>query len=221
MKIREHIAMTRGAENALAYGFRRLARRHSQNSEVYYGALRFARWSGDLARLLEPYAVRYGKALIHPPERAGTVVFQGLPVGGFGLLRDLQDAALLASRSKTLWLGLGLAAQALKDREFEALCARADEQAQRAVLWLQTQIRVTAPQALTVKAKKTAEIKASIPLHTPRAAQLLLWGGIGLASGLAVLAGIASFKAMASPGRGGSETREKGVPRRAPLSPRG
>ncbi len=52
----------------------------------------------------------------------------------------------------------------MKDPEFHTLCTRAEEQVKRGILWLQTQIRVTAPQALTVSPDKLAEIIASIPV---------------------------------------------------------
>ena len=113
------------------------------------------------------------------PVKSGTrVIHLSLIDDGRLLVRDLQDTALLAQQAKLCWLSCMQAALALRDDLLRDTCAECGERTDRQIAWLQTEMKVAAPQALTTSSDPASVLRASLPLDpnrhsTERAAAVL------------------------------------------------
>ena len=67
-----------------------------------------------------------------------------------GLLRDLQDLYLLATLVDTTWTVVYQAAQGARDRELIEICQSCQAETSRQLKWIQTRMKVSAPQVLLV-----------------------------------------------------------------------
>src|SRR3569623_975514 len=89
------IGLTYAIEREKERAFRRLSARHSSEFEIEHGCKLFARWSRDHRRRLSVGIERHGMVTNSDPGRLARALFHGLRVGGFGLMRDLQDVLTL------------------------------------------------------------------------------------------------------------------------------
>jgi hypothetical protein len=64
------------------------------------------------------------------------------------LLRDLRKLHLACEEAAMLWLIVGQAAQAARDRELLATVEKSREEITSQLMWLTTRIKETAPQVL-------------------------------------------------------------------------
>ncbi len=155
-----------------------VAGRHALDPELREMCKQLAVWSSLHADGLEPLAQRYGEQSDKEPARVRRALFRGARAGGVGKLRDLYDLALLAGQSKLAWTSLRQAAGSLRDREMEMVCSKSLAETERQLAWLQTQIKNTAPQALTVSTKR--ELKGGRFMTGKRLARALGWFSVGL-----------------------------------------
>lgn len=67
-----------------------------------------------------------------------------------GLLRDLQDLHVLATRVQTSWTAIAQGAQGLRDTDLLDVAQSANADTSRQLSWFNTMMKATAPQALIV-----------------------------------------------------------------------
>jgi hypothetical protein len=147
MYVGGYLGVLQDSEQQLAGSFMLVASRHPAEPEVLAIAPVLAAWSREHALRLQPFLDRYGKQQVAAPALHG-VLFQGSPLGGRGLLRDLQDLSLLVNDVRLTWVMLSLAAKALRDVDLQDACRTLSEQTLRQLDWLKVHIEDGAPQAL-------------------------------------------------------------------------
>lgn len=160
------MCLTKASERHLTDAFALLLDRHGRNPEIRQGARLFLGWSGARLAALDAFEDDYPcRELPLDPERLRAALFHDPRIGGYGLVRDLHDAAILAHHVRTCWTVLGQAAEALADARLEELAEIGGEEASRQLLWLESQIKINAPQALTVESAISRQLKATIPFR--------------------------------------------------------
>ncbi|AOS64781.1 hypothetical protein [Actinoalloteichus hymeniacidonis] len=149
MALAAYLGMVSDAQRSLATALRKLGSAHpSEPDFAHLGAVLAGRIDTVLERL-DPLIEHYGARPQSEPELlriAGSE--SGERSGGVGLLRDLQDAHLLASFVATSWTVVDQAGQALRDRRLLAVVAAGAAETERQLTWLRTRIAQSAPQAL-------------------------------------------------------------------------
>ncbi len=177
MHLKEYVRLTRESEQLLADAFALLLDRHGQDAELRQGAELFLGWCGARLEALDAFQKAHGSHdFPEDPGRLRSALYHDPRIGGFGLLRDLHDTALLAQNVRACWTVLGQSVRALHEAHLEAIAARAGEQASRQLLWLEGRMKVTAPQALVVEPKKSRQLLTSRPFHaSPAALPDILW----------------------------------------------
>lgn len=101
-------------------------------------------------KALAPIIERYGEADVDEPERLHAAGLGEAREGEVGLLRDLQDLHVLASLVQTTWTVIAQGAQGLRDHDLLDVAQHANGQTSRQLTWLNTRMKVAAPQALIV-----------------------------------------------------------------------
>jgi hypothetical protein len=186
MQLPAYLGIVRDAERHLADALTLLADRHSADADVRDVARLLARWSRAHVAKLAPFLARYGVRSMADPARLRGGLLQGTRVGGLGLVRDVHDLLTYGQYVRGAWTAVFQAAMELHDMELAGLCTEAAEATDRQLIWLETRLRLTAPQALTVPPSRGAELYASLPkVPTPAAWPDLAWAP--LTGGLLVL----------------------------------
>lgn len=149
-----YVGLLHRAEQTLADSFRVVGQAHAADVDVFHVCSTLAAMSDEHVRRLAPIATRYGEQAsgddVEEPERLHA---QGLAEGrsgAVGLLRDLQDLHALGTLCQTTWTVLYQAAQALRDAELMTAAEQANSGTARQLTWLNTRMKVAAPQALLV-----------------------------------------------------------------------
>lgn len=146
-----YIGLADHSEKTLADSFRAVAEGHAHVADVFHTCSMLAGWSDAHREALAPVVERYGEAEdVDEPERLHAAGLAETRAGEIGLLRDLQDLHVLASLVQTTWTVIAQGAQGLRDRELLAVTQSANEQTSRQLTWLNTRMKVAAPQALLV-----------------------------------------------------------------------
>jgi len=145
-----YIGLADHSEQTLADSFRTIARGHARVADVFHTAHLLAGWSDDHRRALAPVIERYGEADVDEPERLHAAGLAETRDGEIGLLRDLQDLHVLATLVQTTWTVIVQGAQGLRDRELLEVATGSNAQTSRQLTWLNTRLKVAAPQALIV-----------------------------------------------------------------------
>jgi hypothetical protein len=150
------------SEGELAEELERVRERHAADAGVHHLALRFRQWSLRHSEELRSQGDRYGaEPGGEDDEWALAGVMRGVrelpgkaaastPASGAILLRDLRYLHLLAQQVAMDYVIVGTAAQALRDRELMAAVAACQDETERLIAWLNTQVKEAAPQVLTV-----------------------------------------------------------------------
>ena len=178
MELAKYLAMGELGERNLAEAFILVSDRHDRNAEIKNQCRNLAAWSQAHLDLIQPYIQKYGEDKSNNPaaQQVRGALFHGTRIGGVGLLADLQDLALLTNQVLSQWTVINQAAMALGDKELELLTTQFCEETDRQLSWLKTEIKTTAPQALTVPAEKTSQVAASLPKRqTPSTQQDVVW----------------------------------------------
>jgi hypothetical protein len=161
--IARYLGLTMSQERALADAFVLTALRHATEPEVRYAARLYSNWCHRHISALRPAVDRYGAARSADGERLRRALFHGRRVGGFGLMRDFHDLMTLATSVHVCWSALTQAARERRDEALENACSASDAETLRQISWLETKLRQSAPQALTVPSLTGRELLASIP----------------------------------------------------------
>jgi hypothetical protein len=136
------------SKKKLAETFAAIATRHSNEPAIRDGCLMFSKWSAAHAEDLNQLATKYGSAEIGPAAQVAGET--GARPGGLGLLRDLHDLWLLVNDTHLTIMILVQAARALRDNEMAAILIEIGLETDRQIAWLDTHIKVMAPQTLVV-----------------------------------------------------------------------
>lgn len=192
-----HLATVLGlvvrSEEQLADSLLQVANKHDGNAEVRDMCKQLAEWSRGHVSALAEFSVEFGTESVDEPQRVRSALFHGMRLGGFGLLRDLQDLGVLAKQVHLNWTSLLQAAEGMHRKDFAAVCTQSKLETERQLAWLETEIKHTAPQAINVAPEKTPMLKASMPKRvSPAALPELVWSPVG-AGALMILAGVISW----------------------------
>ena len=185
------LGFTRASERELADAFHAMADRHSRDFEIRQGCMTFVQWSEAHLKTLERFTDQHGVTINSDPARVHSSLFHGMRIGGYGLLRDLQDLLLLAHQARTSWTAIAQAAKELKDADMAQVALDCGSENDRQIDWLCTHIKLTAPHALTVPPQLGDEAKASLPkTPTPAALQEIGWSPLAAGFSIAVVGAI-------------------------------
>jgi hypothetical protein len=146
-----YVALADRSEQTLADSFRAVGQGHAQHPDVLFTCQTLAGMSDDHVRRLAPMAQRYGEDNeVAEPERLHAAGLAEVRSGPVGLLRDLQDLYVLASLVQTTWTVVAQGARGLRDDDLLAVAEAANKDTSRQLAWLNTRMKVAAPQALIV-----------------------------------------------------------------------
>ena len=145
-----YVGLADHSERVLADSLRTVADGHAHVADVFHTAHLLAGWSDANRDALAPVVERYGETDVDEPERLHAAGLAEVREGEIGLLRDLQDLHVLASLVQTTWMVVAQGAQGLRDPELLRVAQDAGAQTARQITWLDTRIKVAAPQALIV-----------------------------------------------------------------------
>ncbi|MGZ6738860.1 MAG: hypothetical protein ACXVD4_05220 [Nocardioides sp.] len=145
-----YVGLADHSEKTLADSFRAVGEGHARVADVFHTCHLLAEMSDGHRRDLVPVVRRYGEEDIEEPERLHAEGLAQARSGEIGLLRDLQDLHLLATLVQTTWTVVAQGAQGLRDRELLAVATSANAETSRQLTWLNTRLKVAAPQALIV-----------------------------------------------------------------------
>jgi hypothetical protein len=150
VELAHYLGLLHRAECELAAALRELGEGHSEEVDVFHTCNRLAKECDAHAEKLEPFVRRYGEEAEDEPARLHSQIFQGSREGGLGLLRDLQDAYLMATECDITWTMVGQAAQGIRDRDLLDVVHSCEGETAIHVRWLKTRMKEAAPQALVV-----------------------------------------------------------------------
>src|ERR1043166_3382474 len=95
------LGLVQASEKALAESLAAMALKHSSDFEVHQSCKLFRQWCEGHLKKLKVFAPHCGGAVLNrDPARVRRALFHGPRLGGFGLLRDLQDLLLLAHQAR-------------------------------------------------------------------------------------------------------------------------
>ena len=146
-----YVGLADRSEQTLGDSFREVARGHAHVADVYHTCLQLAGWCDEHRRRLAPVVQRYGEDRdVEEPERLHADGLAQTREGEIGLLRDLQDLHLLTTLVQTTWTVIAQGAQGLRDHELLEIATSSHAETSRQLRWLNTRMKVAAPQALIV-----------------------------------------------------------------------
>lgn len=145
-----YVGLADHGEKTLADSFRAIAEGHARVADVFHTCHLLAGWSDAHRDALAPVVDRYGEADVDEPERLRHSGLAEAREGEIGLLRDLQDLHVLGTLVQTTWTVIAQGAQGLRDRELLEIATSSNAETSRQLTWLNTRMKVAAPQALIV-----------------------------------------------------------------------
>jgi hypothetical protein len=148
VQLAHYLGLLHKAECDLAAAYRELAEGHAEEADVFHICNQLAEECDVHAEKLQPFVDRYGADAPEEPDRLHSEIFQGSREGGLGLLRDLQDAYLMAAECDITWTLVGQAAQGARDDELLEVVNSCEGQTATQMQWLKTRMKQAAPQAL-------------------------------------------------------------------------
>lgn len=149
-----YVGLADHSEQTLADSFRAIGDGHAHVADVFHMCHQLAGWSDAHRERLAPVVERYGEERggedVDEPERLHAAGLAEAREGEIGLLRDLQDLHVLASLVQTTWTVILQGAQGLRDQELLQIAQSCNAETSRQLAWLNTRMKVAAPQALIV-----------------------------------------------------------------------
>ena len=150
MHIGRYIDLVHRSEIDLAKAFKKAAKAHGDEVDVYQTCMLLASWSERLVRDFEPVVQRYKNESDKEPDRLTQVLMKDTRKGSLALLRDIHDLYLIASEVEVCCVILKQAGTALRDKELVSMCEEIERQTKRQLSWLLTRMKSAAPQILIV-----------------------------------------------------------------------
>jgi hypothetical protein len=146
-----YVALADRSEETLADSLRAVADGHARQADVFHTCRTLAAMSDEHRRELAPVVARYGEDRdVEEPARLHADGLAEVREGEIGLLRDLQDLHVLATLVQTTWTVIVQGAQGLRDHELLDISTRSNDETSRQLTWLNTRMKMAAPQALIV-----------------------------------------------------------------------
>src|SRR3954467_15406512 len=112
-----YLGLVRASEQQLVKSFGAMALKHKSDYEIDQSCKLFRLWSERRLEKLDAFAGRHGTLVNPDPARLRRALFRGTRIGGYGLLRDLQDLLLLVHQARTGWTALTQAAKEMKETD--------------------------------------------------------------------------------------------------------
>jgi hypothetical protein len=150
MHIGRYINLVHKTEVDLAEAFKKVAKAHSDEVDVYQTCMLLASWSKTLADDVERFAKKYKEEHDDEPDRLTQTLLADTRKGSMALLRDLHDLYLIVTEVQICCTILLQAATGLRDEELMATCSEIQRQSKRQLSWLSTRMKSAAPQILIV-----------------------------------------------------------------------
>src|SRR3954451_20162333 len=146
MHLAHYLGLLHRAQTTLAAAFREVAGAHADEADIAILATQQAARCDAHAERLRPFADRYAEDAPTEPERLHSELFRGTRTGGIGLLRDLQDLYLMATKCDICWTLVGQAAQGARDTELVSVVHDCETETALQVTWLRSRMKQAAPQ---------------------------------------------------------------------------
>lgn len=150
MHIGKYLDLVHRSETDLAKAFRKVAKAHGDEPDVYQTCQLLASWSDKLVEELDPFVVKYKPEKDKEPDRLTQTLLKDTRKGGMALLRDLHDLYLVATEVQVCCTILKQGADSLRDKELTTACEEVERQTKRQLNWLMTRMKQAAPQTLIV-----------------------------------------------------------------------
>lgn len=159
-KLGHYIEKLHDALTDLAAEYRKVGERHAVEHDLFHLCHTLAKQCEGQAAALAPHAERHAgevdeveeegrrESLLSGLRRATAAAVGRSPMTGLLLLRDLRQLHLAIEEAAMLWLIVGQAAQAARDRDLLTLVEQSREEITHHLMWVTTRIKETAPQAL-------------------------------------------------------------------------
>jgi len=159
-KLGQYIEKLHDALTDLAGEYRKVGERHATEQDLYHLCHTLAKQCEGQAMALAPHAERHAadvpededdgprESMLAGLRRATAALVGRSPMTGMLLLRDLRQLHLAIEEAAMLWLIVGQAAQAARDRELLVLVEQSREEITNQLLWISTRVKETAPQVL-------------------------------------------------------------------------
>jgi hypothetical protein len=159
-KLGQYLEKLHDALTDLAGEYRKVGERHATEHDVFHTCHTLAKQCEGQAEALAPHAERHAadvpdgedggprESLLAGMRRAAAALVGRSSATGMLLLRDLRQLHLAIEEAAMLWLIVGQAAQAARDRELLVLVEQSREEITNQLLWVSTRIKETAPQVL-------------------------------------------------------------------------
>jgi hypothetical protein len=176
-------------QTLLAGAFHHVARAHADEADVHHQCTTFATQAEEHAKALRTAVETYGEVVPDQPDRLYADLFTGERRGSAGMLRDLRDLWLFASSVEMAWTLTYQAAKAHKDKELLQVAKEAKEHVVSQRSFLETKMKVAAPQALLVDPPPTVAMKSDVKKKV--GAGLAFRPGSGVYTFLAALVALA------------------------------
>jgi hypothetical protein len=175
------LAVLAASLESLAWGMGVVAERHADNFGIRGTATVLAGWAAEDLTALEPFRDRLGPPEGTVPDRLRNALFGSSPEGLEGQLADLGDLSLLTHRTHMAWTIVGQGAKELHQAKLGEVAGIGVNHAERAIRWVRTQIKHTAPEALAVGAPSAPPESRAVPTTRPTAAVQRVRGASGAA----------------------------------------
>ena len=150
MHIGRYINLVHKTEVDLVKAFKLVASAHGDEVDVYQTCMLLSSWSQTLADDSEKFVHKYKEEHDEEPDRLTTTLLKKARKGSMALLRDLHDVYLIVTEVDICCTILKQAATGLRDKELLSLCEEIERQSKRQLAWLQTRMKMAAPQILIV-----------------------------------------------------------------------
>jgi hypothetical protein len=159
-KLGRYLEKLHEALTDLAGDYRKVGERHATEHDLFHLCHTLAKQCQGQADALSPHAERHAgdvpegsdegprESLLAGLRRATAAVVGRSPMSGLLLLRDLRQLHLAIEEAAMLWLIVGQAAQAARDRDLLALVEQCREEITHQLMWITTRVKETAPQVL-------------------------------------------------------------------------
>lgn len=193
-QVARQLGVVHAALDELANAFVLVAERHERNYELWGTATVLAGWAREDQFSLRPFRDAYGRIESEEPHKVRAAVLGGVRAGLHGQLADLTDLFLLAQQVHIAWTVVQQGAKELHDTKLGEVAGIGMNHAERSIKWIRTQVKHTAPEAVTVAEDVGGSAAAAVPKGPDRVAALPepIWGP--LASGaLLLIVGVAGL----------------------------
>jgi hypothetical protein len=150
MQLAHYLVLLEQAQQRLADAFRTVGEGHRDEADVFHLCRQLAEQCDWHAEQLAPLRQRYARGGGPEPGELHSDLFHGPREGPIGLLRDLQDLYLMASECGIVWTVVGQAARGARDEDLLQVVTACEAETEQQRTWVQSRMKVAAPQALVV-----------------------------------------------------------------------